>query len=279
MKSEAINEILPPQHRQPSIEPDRVPLPHGCLAGGKLQDQVALVSGGDSGVGRAVALAFAKEGADVAFIYLDQHGDATETARALRSLGREYLKIAVDIGDECLCQGAVDQVVSYFGKLDILVNNAAEQHPQEKLENLSEAQLLRTFQSNVFSMFYLTKAALPHLKRGARIINTASISGLPRQFAAVGLLRQPRCDRSLHALAVTGLGRARYSRERCRARACMRRRLATPRKSPASAWISLCDDPDCPMRSPAATYSSHPMIRAICPVRFSIRTGVRSSMA
>jgi len=176
MKSEAINEILPPPRRQPGIEPDRVPLPDGCVAGGKLRGQVALVSGGDSGVGRAVALAFAKEGADVAFIYLDQHGAAIETARALRSLGRETLKIAVDIGDECLCQGAVDQVVSYFGKLDILVNNSAERYPQEKLENLSEAQLLRTFQSNVFSMFYLTKAALPHLKRGARIINTASIA-------------------------------------------------------------------------------------------------------
>jgi NAD(P)-dependent dehydrogenase (short-subunit alcohol dehydrogenase family) len=123
-----------------------------------------------------VALAFAKEGAHVAFIYLAAHADASETAAAVRRLGRECLKIALDTGDECLCQGAADQVVSHFGKLDILVNNAAEPHPQAKLENLTEAQLLRTFQSNVFSMFYLTKAALPHLKRGARIINTASVT-------------------------------------------------------------------------------------------------------
>jgi NAD(P)-dependent dehydrogenase (short-subunit alcohol dehydrogenase family) len=182
MKHQALQQPLPSQqaHRKAIIEPQIRARPQshpGPDAGSRrLEGRVALIAGGDKGIGRAVAIAFARQGADVAFIYHDEHGEAAKTVEAVEDLGRECLKIAIDVGDEALCGGAVEQVVAYFGKLDILVNNAAEQHPQESLEDLTEAQLLRTFQANVFSMFYLTKAALPHLDRGARIINTTSVA-------------------------------------------------------------------------------------------------------
>jgi NAD(P)-dependent dehydrogenase (short-subunit alcohol dehydrogenase family) len=182
MKHQALQQPLPSQqpHRNAIIEPQIRARPQshpGHDAGSRrLEGRVALIAGGDKGIGRAVAIAFARQGADVAFIYHDEHGEAAKTVETVEDLGRECLKIAIDVGDEALCGGAVDQVVAYFGKLDILVNNAAEQHPQESLEDLTEAQLLRTFQANVFSMFYLTKAALPHLDRGARIINTTSVA-------------------------------------------------------------------------------------------------------
>lgn len=165
---------------QPGIESKMHPRPEsaddsvtGC---GKLQGKVGLISGGDSGIGRAVAIAFAKEGADVAILYLREHGDATETQRKVESLGRRCLAIAGDVGDEAFCRQAVQDTVSYFGRLDILVNNAAEQHPQDSIEKISREQLERTFRTNIFSMFYLTQAALPHLKEGARIINTSSVT-------------------------------------------------------------------------------------------------------
>jgi NAD(P)-dependent dehydrogenase (short-subunit alcohol dehydrogenase family) len=143
---------------------------------GKLQSKVALISGGDSGIGKAVAILFAKEGADVAIIYLNEHQDAKETQAKVEAEGQRCLAIAGDIGDESFCQNAVKQVVSAYGKLDILINNAAEQHPQESLEQISTEQLERTFRTNIFSMFYLTKAALPHLKAGSAIINSTSVT-------------------------------------------------------------------------------------------------------
>ena len=142
----------------------------------KLQDKVALITGGDSGIGRAVAIAFAKEGADVAVVYLNEHRDAQETRRQVAQEGRRCLLIAGDVGDEAFCRQAVQRAVDELGRLDILVNNAAEQHPQERIEDITAEQLERTFRTNIFAMFYLTKAALEHLHEGSTIINTTSIT-------------------------------------------------------------------------------------------------------
>ncbi len=143
---------------------------------GKLEGKVALISGGDSGIGRAVAIAFAREGADVAILYLNEHKDAKETIRLVEKEGRRCLAIAGDIGREKFCKDAVARTVKTFGRLDILVNNAAEQHPQKGLEKITEKQLERTFRTNIFSYFFLAKAALPHLKKESAIINTTSVT-------------------------------------------------------------------------------------------------------
>jgi NAD(P)-dependent dehydrogenase (short-subunit alcohol dehydrogenase family) len=167
------------QERQPGRESEMVPRPEFAPrfpGAGKLEGQVALISGGDSGIGRAVAVAMAREGADVAIVYLDEHDDAQETARLVEAEGRRALQIAGDIGSQRFCRDAVAQTVEELGGLDILVNNAAEQHAVAGLEELSEAQLEQTFRTNVFGFFHMTKAALPHLKRGASIINTTSIT-------------------------------------------------------------------------------------------------------
>jgi NAD(P)-dependent dehydrogenase (short-subunit alcohol dehydrogenase family) len=142
----------------------------------KLLGRRALITGGDSGIGRAVAIFYAKEGADVAIVYLSEHEDAEETKRQVEKYGRRCLLIAGDIGDENFCREAVKRTVDALGGLDILVNNAAEQHPVESIEDITAAQLERTFRTNIFSMFYLTKAALPHLQPGSAIINTTSVT-------------------------------------------------------------------------------------------------------
>jgi NAD(P)-dependent dehydrogenase (short-subunit alcohol dehydrogenase family) len=172
----------PPQHQtqQPGRESQMTPRPQfedaEYRGSGKLSGKVALITGGDSGIGRAVAIAYAKEGADVAIVYLNEHKDAQETQRHVEQEGRRCMAIAGDIGDETFCQQAVQQTIDRLGKLDILVNNAAEQHPQQSIENISAEQLERTFRTNIFSMFYLTKAALPHLHEGSAIINTTSVT-------------------------------------------------------------------------------------------------------
>lgn len=143
---------------------------------GKLQDKVVLITGGDSGIGRAVAIAYAKEGADVAFVYLKEHEDANETKDLVEKQGRRAVAIAGDITDEGFCQQAVQQTIDKFGKLDVLINNAAEQHPQKSIEDITKEQLERTFKTNIFSMFFLTKAALKHLHKGSSIINTTSVT-------------------------------------------------------------------------------------------------------
>jgi NAD(P)-dependent dehydrogenase (short-subunit alcohol dehydrogenase family) len=143
---------------------------------GRLHAKVALVTGGDSGIGRAVAIAFAREGADVAIAYLDEHEDARETQAAVEREGRRCTTMAGDVGDERWCRRLVELTVERLGRLDVLVNNAAEQHPQDSLEKISAEQLERTFRTNVFAMFFLTKAALAHLSAGAAIINTASVT-------------------------------------------------------------------------------------------------------
>ena len=143
---------------------------------GKLQGKVAILTGGDSGIGRAVAIAFAKEGADVSIVYLEEHKDARETEQLVEKYGRKCLLIDGDVGDEKFCAKVVNQTVKEFGRLDILVNNAAEQHPQDSIEKISAKQLEDTFRTNVFAYFFLTKAAMKHLKKGAVIINTTSVT-------------------------------------------------------------------------------------------------------
>jgi NAD(P)-dependent dehydrogenase (short-subunit alcohol dehydrogenase family) len=148
---------------------------HTYRASGKLEGKVALITGGDSGIGKAVAIAFAKEGADVAIIYLSEHEDAQKTIQLIEAEGRKCLALSGDVGDRAFCESSVQEVVDKLGSLDILVNNAAEQHPQENFEDISAEQLEQTFRTNFFGYFYLTKAALPHLREGSAIINTASV--------------------------------------------------------------------------------------------------------
>ncbi|RUT29543.1 glucose 1-dehydrogenase [Paenibacillus zeisoli] len=174
-------QTLPPQHQsqRPGIEEQMTPLPQyegNYKPAGKLKGKVALITGGDSGIGRAVALAYAKEGADVAIVYLNEHDDAKKTQAEVEKTGQKVLLIPGDIGDEAFAQEAVQKTVSELGSLDILVNNAGEQHPQENIEDITAEQLERTFRTNIFAMFYLTKAAMPHLKKGSTIINTASVT-------------------------------------------------------------------------------------------------------
>lgn len=168
------------QQQQPGIESIMTPRPQAedssYRASGKLENKVAFITGGDSGIGRAVAILFAKEGADVAINYLDETGDAKDTQREIENEGRRCILIPGDIGNPTFCAEAIERTVREFGKLDILVNNAAEQHPVESIEDISPEQIERTFRTNVFSMFYLTGAALKHLAPGSAIINTTSVT-------------------------------------------------------------------------------------------------------
>jgi NAD(P)-dependent dehydrogenase (short-subunit alcohol dehydrogenase family) len=145
-------------------------------AAGKLEGKVALITGGDSGIGRAVAILYAKEGADVAIVYRDETQDAEKTRRRVEELGRRCVAIAGDVGDEGFCRQAVDRTVRELGKLDVLVNNAAEQHPRQSIEEISAEQLERTFRTNIFGYFFMTKAAVRYLKEGSAIVNTTSVT-------------------------------------------------------------------------------------------------------
>jgi NAD(P)-dependent dehydrogenase (short-subunit alcohol dehydrogenase family) len=140
----------------------------------RLKGKVALITGGDSGIGRAVAALFAREGADVAILYLCEHDDAAKTKQIVEGEGRRAITIAGDIGDKNFCEQAVRQTVDQLGQLDILVNNAGEQHWDKDITDIDEQQLRRTFQTNIFGMFFMTQAARPHLKQGSAIINTTS---------------------------------------------------------------------------------------------------------
>jgi NAD(P)-dependent dehydrogenase (short-subunit alcohol dehydrogenase family) len=177
--------LRPPQTQdEPGRESEMTPRPQvirdDYRGSGKLDGKVALISGGDSGIGRATAVLMAREGAVVAFVYVseDEDGDARETAAMVEREGRACLAVRGDIGDEALCEQVVEQVVARFGRLDILVNNAAEQHPARSIEEIDAGQLDRTFRTNIYGMFFLTKAALPHLRKqeGASIVNTTSVT-------------------------------------------------------------------------------------------------------
>ncbi|WHY10548.1 SDR family oxidoreductase [Bacillus subtilis] len=171
---------LPPQHQnqQPDFEylMDPRPVFDKPKKAKKLEGKTAIITGGDSGIGRAVSVLFAKEGANVVIVYLNEHQDAEETKQYVEKEGVKCLLIAGDVGDEAFCNDVVGQASQVFPSIDILVNNAAEQHVQPSIEKITSHQLIRTFQTNIFSMFYLTKAVLPHLKKGSSIINTASIT-------------------------------------------------------------------------------------------------------
>jgi NAD(P)-dependent dehydrogenase (short-subunit alcohol dehydrogenase family) len=171
-----------PQHQdmQPGMEYMMVPRPifdnPNYIGSNKLKDKVAIITGGDSGIGRAVAIAFAKEGADIVVAYYNEHIDAEETKMYIEQLGRRCLLISGDVRDNCFCKKIVDDTINTFGRLDILINNAGVQFPQDSIEEISNEQLDDTFKINVYSYYYITKAALPYLKSGSTIISTTSIT-------------------------------------------------------------------------------------------------------
>ena len=169
------------QEKQPGLQsmmdPEPISVADYYKGSGKLKDKVAIITGGDSGIGRSVAVYFAKEGADVSILYMErEQEDAEKTKQLVEAEGRKCLLIQGDVGYEETCINAVEKTVKEFGKLDILVNNAAEQHVQEEFTNISAEQLERTFRTNIFGYFYMAKAAMKHFKKGAKIINTASIT-------------------------------------------------------------------------------------------------------
>lgn len=179
---ENVPKQMPPQQQQgqPGVEGEMSPKPveddPNYKGSGKLQDKVAIITGGDSGVGRAVAICFAKEGADVAIVYLDEDEDARTTQQKVEQYGRKALLIKGDVTEESFCRSAIDQTVQQLGKLDILVNNAAQQFVQQSIEDISEQQLKRTFETNIFGYFFMAKAALKHIPEHGAIVNTTSIT-------------------------------------------------------------------------------------------------------
>jgi NAD(P)-dependent dehydrogenase (short-subunit alcohol dehydrogenase family) len=167
------------QQEPPGLESEMRPQPdygeESYRGFGRLQDKAAIITGGDSGIGRAVALAFAREGADVLFSYLNEEPDARETVRVVKESGRKAVAVPGDISDEAHCQQIVERATQEFGKIDILVNNAAFQMSHESIQELPSEEFDYTFRTNIYAMFYLCKAALPKMQRGGAIINTASI--------------------------------------------------------------------------------------------------------
>ncbi|MDF2866938.1 MAG: 3-oxoacyl-(acyl-carrier-protein) reductase [Gammaproteobacteria bacterium] len=172
----------PPQHQeqQPGVESQMTPRPKAerpeYQGSAKLKNKVAIITGGDSGIGRAIAIAFAKEGANKTICYLNEKNDAEQTKQRVEELGARCLLVAGDISDKKLCLEIVAQTLNTFGNINILVNNAAEQHPTENIQEISEQQLEKTFRTNIFSYFFMVQAVLPHLASGSCIINTTSVT-------------------------------------------------------------------------------------------------------
>lgn len=173
---------FPPQHQgeQPGLESLMTPAPVSddlrYRGSGKLTDKVAVITGGDSGIGRAIAIAFAKEGADIAIVYYNEHDDADETVQHVSQYGRKAVTIPVDVSNSQDCKHAIAQAIGKLGRIDILVNNAAMQQPQKSILDISESQLKKTFETNVYGYVYMIQAALPHMSSGSCIINTTSIT-------------------------------------------------------------------------------------------------------
>ncbi|MCU7496178.1 MAG: SDR family oxidoreductase [Ignavibacteria bacterium] len=178
-------EVPPQKQAEPGHEHQMHPEPEvirpNYKGSGKLDGKVALITGGDSGIGRSVAVHFAREGAEVAIIYLSEHKDAQETRRLVEKEGKECLLIAGDVGDRDFCQDAIRKVVEEFGKINVLVNNAGEQHPEQDLQEMDMNEMEKTFRTNIFSMFYLTQQALKHMTKGDCIINTTSVTAFRGQ--------------------------------------------------------------------------------------------------
>ncbi len=212
---------FPPQHqeKQPGIEAEMTPRPEdearNYKAAGKLQGKVALITGGDSGIGKSVAIHYAKEGADIAVAYLDEHQDAERVKKLVEAEGRRCVLIAGDLGSEAHSREAVERTVRELGRLDIVVLNASEQHVQKTLEDITEEQLTRTFRSNIFSAFFVAKAAMKHLKEGSSIIVTTSITAFRGSgklidysstkgaiVAFTGSLSQPLAERGIRVNSV-----------------------------------------------------------------------------
>ncbi len=182
IRNKSENEDIPPQHQesqpghQYKMNPQPQTDPHQQLKGKKLAGKTALISGGDSGIGRAIALAFAAEGANVAIAYLNEGIDAQETSDKVKEEGGDILLIPGDITDSNHCKKIIRETIEKYNKIDILVNNAGVQYPQERIEKISEDQLLKTFRTNVFASFFLVQAVLPQMKEGSCIINTTSVT-------------------------------------------------------------------------------------------------------
>lgn len=181
-KQQDPKDVRPAQEqKEPGLQSEMNPEPRASRASyrgsGKLEGKVALVTGGDSGIGRSVAILYAREGADVAIVHLsEERTDAEETRRLVEAEGRRCVAYVGDIGDEAICGDIVAQTIHEFGKVDILVNNAAEQHPQKSILDITTEQLEHTFRTNILAMFHLVKAALPHLNEGSAIVNTTSVT-------------------------------------------------------------------------------------------------------
>ncbi|WP_454690355.1 SDR family oxidoreductase [Achromobacter aloeverae] len=196
---------LPGQRiEKPGLEADMAVRPAfsapGYRGSGKLDGFSTIVTGGDSGIGRAVAVLFAREGADVAIVYLDEHEDAEETRRCVEAEGRRCLLIPGDVKDPAFCRKAVEQTLQSFGKLDVLVNNAAFQEHAQSIEELSEERFDETLRTNVYGYFHMAKAAVPHLKEGGSIINTGSVTGLR---GSGGLLDYSTTKGAIHAFTMS----------------------------------------------------------------------------